>query len=114
MKGRRSAAHALAKILVSTNPQSVPEHALLPVARPLIELLRDVKSTEFQRFEALLAKLPPLLLAVGGGEVLLGENLRFAQLAQAAGAAVQVEVYESMWFVHPEQLVGLNAPPTYR
>eukprot|EP01048_Picozoa_sp_COSAG05_P004742 COSAG05_NODE_267_length_12595_cov_7.076905_2_plen_99_part_00 len=71
----------------------------LPTSHPLLSPIHAPA--------ALLANLPPLLLAVGGGEVLLGENLRFAQLAQAAGAAVQVEVYESMWsaFIHPEPLI---------
>ena len=44
-----------------------------------------------------LAKLPPLLLIVGSGEVLLGENLQFGQMVRAAGAIAQVEVWGGMW-----------------
>ena len=42
----------------------------------------------------LLARLPPLLLIIGGAEQLLGESIMFAQKAQSAGASVQVEVFE--------------------
>ena len=45
----------------------------------------------------LLAELPPMMLVIGSRDILLGDNLMFAQAAQAAGAAVQVEVFEGMW-----------------
>ena len=44
----------------------------------------------------LLAELPPMMLVIGSRDILLGDNLAFAQAAQAAGAAVQVEVFEGM------------------
>jgi virginiamycin B lyase len=43
-----------------------------------------------------LSVLPPLLLAVGGGEALLDDTLRFAEAATAAGVKTQVDVYEEM------------------
>jgi len=60
----------------------------------------------------LLSKLPPIMLVVGGNEVLLGENLQFAQRAQKAGAAVQLDVYEDMWhdFIQYSEGCGADAP----
>lgn len=46
---------------------------------------------------ALLAQLPPLMLVIGGAEVLLGENIAFAQRTQMAGGSAMVEVYTDMW-----------------
>lgn len=43
-----------------------------------------------------LGGLPPLLLAVGGSEALLDDTLRFGEAASAAGAKVEVDVYEAM------------------
>jgi acetyl esterase/lipase len=43
------------------------------------------------------AGLPPLLLQVGGREVLLDESTRAAARAHAAGVAVQVEIWNHMW-----------------
>lgn len=43
-----------------------------------------------------LTKMPPLLLAAGGGEALLDDTLRFAEAATVAGAKTQVDVYEGM------------------
>lgn len=47
--------------------------------------------------DALLARLPPILLIIGGDEVLLGENLQFAQRVQNAGGQAHVEVWDGMW-----------------
>lgn len=52
---RREAAHALAKMLVTTNPTLLSEHARLGSIRPLLYLCRENDSTELQQFEALLA-----------------------------------------------------------
>jgi virginiamycin B lyase len=43
-----------------------------------------------------LAGLPPLLMAVGGAEVLLDDTIRFAEAASAAGVKTHVDVYEEM------------------
>ncbi|MFI9596412.1 alpha/beta hydrolase [Nonomuraea sp. NPDC052265] len=40
--------------------------------------------------------LPPLLLAVGGDEILLQDAHRFAEAASAAGVPVNLDVYEGM------------------
>eukprot|EP00037_Helgoeca_nana_P012539 m.114226 g.114226 ORF g.114226 m.114226 type:complete len:787 (+) comp21505_c0_seq10:477-2837(+) len=45
----------------------------------------------------LLAELPPLMLIVGGGETLLGENIAFAQRCHLAGTPAMVQVYTGMW-----------------
>ena len=39
---------------------------------------------------ALIAKLPPLMLIIGGTEIILSDNIEFGQLAQGLGAPVQV------------------------
>ena len=57
----------------------------------------------------LLAELPPLMLVVGSRDILLGDNLGFAQAAQAAGAPVQVEVFEGMWHDFEEESQGCGA-----
>ncbi|NGN70427.1 alpha/beta hydrolase fold domain-containing protein, partial [Streptomyces sp. A7024] len=43
-----------------------------------------------------LGGLPPLLIAVGGDEILLDDARRFAAAADAAGVSVQLDVYEGM------------------
>jgi epsilon-lactone hydrolase len=43
-----------------------------------------------------LTRMPPLLLAVGSGEALLDDTLRFGEAATAAGVKTTVEVYEGM------------------
>jgi monoterpene epsilon-lactone hydrolase len=57
----------------------------------------------------LLAELPPMMLVIGSRDILLGDNLAFAQAAQAAGAAVQVEVFEGMWHDFEEESQGCGA-----
>lgn len=43
-----------------------------------------------------LSRMPPLLVIVGGDEILLGDSRRFAEAASAAGAAVDLDIYEGM------------------
>jgi epsilon-lactone hydrolase len=43
--------------------------------------------------------LPPLLVQVGADEVLLSDSTRLAKRANAAGVAVELEVWEEMWHV---------------
>eukprot|EP00039_Didymoeca_costata_P022046 m.3565 g.3565 ORF g.3565 m.3565 type:complete len:799 (-) comp2788_c0_seq1:42-2438(-) len=57
----------------------------------------------------LLAQLPPLMLIVGGQEVLLGENIFFAQKAQQAGAAVVTEVFTDMWHDFMQESQGCGS-----
>ena len=57
----------------------------------------------------LLSMLPPLLLIVGSAEVLLGENIAFAQRAQAAGAPVVAEVFTHMWHDFMQETEGCGA-----
>ena len=57
----------------------------------------------------LLAELPPLMLIIGSRDMLLGENLAFAQKVQSAGAAAQVEVFSGMWHDFIEETHGCGA-----
>ena len=57
-----------------------------------------------------LSKLPPLLMQVGGREVMIDDTHRLAESARAAGVDVTVDVYEAMSHVfqwrastHPER-----------
>jgi monoterpene epsilon-lactone hydrolase len=43
-----------------------------------------------------IAGLPPLLVMVGSKEVLHDDSRRFAEAAPAAGASVQLDIYEGM------------------
>ncbi|MBB1254994.1 alpha/beta hydrolase [Streptomyces sp. OF3] len=49
--------------------------------------------------------LPPLLFAVGTGEALLDDSVRFAEAADAAGVRTRVDGYESL--IHGFQLLTL-------
>ncbi|MCZ8518628.1 MULTISPECIES: alpha/beta hydrolase [Paenibacillus] len=53
-----------------------------------------------------LRRLPPLLIQVGGEEVLLGECEAFAQQAAKAGTEAALEVWEGMWCVF-QQLAAM-------
>lgn len=56
-----------------------------------------------------LAGLPPLLILVGGDEVLLDDARRFAEAASAAGTAVTLDIYQGM--LHAFHLSALAAKP---
>ncbi|KIG14449.1 6-hexanolactone hydrolase [Enhygromyxa salina] len=43
--------------------------------------------------------LPPILIHVGGQEILLSDSTRFEQRARAAGVDVRVDIYEDLWHV---------------
>lgn len=60
---------------------------------------------------ALLAQLPPLMLVIGGAEVLLGENIAFAQRTQMAGGSAMVEVYTDMWHDFVQETQGCGSRP---
>jgi acetyl esterase/lipase len=49
--------------------------------------------------EADLAGLPPLLIQVGGAEVMLDDSTVFADRARAAGVAADCEVWDGLWHV---------------
>jgi acetyl esterase/lipase len=70
----------------------------------------DPRISPAQASAELLGVLPcPLMLIIGGNEQLLGENLEFGQRAQAAGARVQVEVFEGMWHDFVQESEGCGA-----
>ena len=73
----------------------------------------DPRVSPAQAGSDILELLPPIMLVIGGNEQLLGENLEFAQKAQASGAHVQVEVFEGMWhdFVQESEGCGSTAGP---
>lgn len=49
------ARHCIAKMLVTTNPTLLTSAQRLGAIRPLIQLVRDIKGSDLQKFEALLA-----------------------------------------------------------
>ncbi|MEL7342094.1 MAG: hypothetical protein AAGM67_16550, partial [Bacteroidota bacterium] len=51
----RLARHTIAKMLVSTNPSLLTSAQRLGSIRPLVRLVRDIKASDLQQFEALLA-----------------------------------------------------------
>ncbi len=55
MVTKREAAHAIAKTLVTTDPNLLQAHMRLGSIEPLIALCGDVDATQLQQFEALLA-----------------------------------------------------------
>jgi acetyl esterase/lipase len=46
-----------------------------------------------------LSGLPPLLIQVGGDEVMLDDSTVFAERARAAGVAVDCEIWDGLWHV---------------
>ena len=60
----RLARHCIAKLLVTTNPSLLTSAQRLGSVRPLIQLVRDIKASDLQHFEALLA----LTNIAGSGE----------------------------------------------
>ena len=62
-----------------------------------------------------LAGLPPMLIHVGGDEVMLDDSRLFAERARAAGVETSFRIFDGMWHVHhhaapevPEALVAMN------
>jgi hypothetical protein len=51
----RNARHCVAKMLITTNPMVLTSAQRLGSIRPLIQLVRDIKSNDLQQFEALLS-----------------------------------------------------------
>ncbi len=47
--------------------------------------------------EADLARLPPMLIHVGGGELFLSEDQELARRAEAAGVDVELRVFDGLW-----------------
>ncbi len=54
-EARMEARHAIAKIMVSTNPNMIPEESLLGTISSLMAIVHDNDSTNLQQFEALLS-----------------------------------------------------------
>jgi len=52
---RREAAHAVAKTLITINPNLLSEHQRLGAVQPLLYLCREVDSSNLQQYEALLS-----------------------------------------------------------
>ena len=44
---------------------------------------------------------PPLLIFVGGDEIMLSDSTRLAEKARNAGVDVQIKIWEGMWHVFP-------------
>lgn len=57
----------------------------------------------------LIAKLPPLMMLIGGTEIILSDNIEFGQLAQGLGAPVQVEVFADMWHDFEQESEGCHS-----
>lgn len=69
---------------------------------------RDWRVSPFHAPDELLGELPPILVQVGGAEVLLDDGLEFARRVAAAGGTVELERFEgqghvvAMWTGLPE------------
>ena len=60
---------------------------------------RDLRGPELAPLAADLAGLPPLVVQVGSEEILLGESVRLAERARAAGVRVDLRRFDGMWHV---------------
>ncbi|CAE8611651.1 unnamed protein product [Polarella glacialis] len=54
-------------------------------------------------------RMPPLHIAVGGSESILGDSVRVAYAAAEGGADVTVEIYNGMWHVFPMYSEGCGS-----
>ncbi|MGZ9810420.1 alpha/beta hydrolase [Pseudoroseicyclus sp. H15] len=55
--------------------------------------------------EGYLSGLPPLLVHVGGAELMLDDSRLYAERAEAAGTPVTLKVWEGMWHVHQHAML---------
>lgn len=83
----------LAGLAPSGSPRELAEAADLYLAAT------DPKEPLASPLYADLGGLPPLLVQVGDHELLLDDSTRLAEVAEAAGVAVTLEVWEEMWHV---------------
>ncbi|MCA0144542.1 alpha/beta hydrolase [Blastococcus sp. LR1] len=60
---------------------------------------RDLRAPELFPLAADLGGLPPMVVQVGSREILLGEAVRLAELARAAGVPVDLRRFDGMWHV---------------
>ena len=56
------------------------------------------------------ARMPPIQIHVGRGEVLVAENAIFATRMAASGGAVELHEYDAMWHVFPMYYEGCEHP----
>jgi hypothetical protein len=87
---RLEAAHAVAKTLVTTNPNLLSEHQRLGCIKPLLLLCKETATTNLQQFEALLALTN--VLSCGNAE-----HDKFA--AEKGVGAVHYMVFSEHWMV---------------
>lgn len=76
---------------------------------PKAVALTDPIASPLQAAAGQLAVLPPLLMVVGSGDNLLGENFEFSRRVAGAGGAVQLEVWENMWHDFEEHSEGCGS-----
>jgi acetyl esterase/lipase len=89
LTGSSMQTHAAIDPLVSREGLRVAAHHYLGDANPMNPLASPIYAG--------LRGLPPLLIHVGGDEVLLSDATRFAERAGMAGVEVEVDVWEGMW-----------------
>jgi acetyl esterase/lipase len=69
---------------------------------------RDPQTPLLSPLYANLHGLPPILLQVGGDEMLLSDSVRFSQRAQAADVDIELSIWPGMW--HSWPLLGSYLP----
>lgn len=87
---RMEAAHCVAKILVTTNPNLLSEHQRLGSVKPLVMLCKESGATDLQHFETLLA----LTNVLSCGEA---EHEKLA--AEKGVTAVHYLIFSENWMV---------------
>jgi acetyl esterase/lipase len=71
--------------------------------------LNDPLISPLHADHSLISKLPPLMMLIGGTEIILSDNIEFGQLAQGLGAPVQVEVFADMWHDFEQESEGCHS-----
>ena len=88
------------------DPWFKPQH--LPKVRRHYCPDSEIKNPLVSPIFADVSGLPPIYIQVGSEELLLSDSTRLAENVQAAGGAVEIEIWEEMW--HVFQLFGFFVP----
>jgi len=73
-------------------------------------LTRDPVASPMRALGSTLAKMPPVQIHIGLGELLISENVIFATKMAGAGAACELHSYDQMWHVFTMYYEGCEHP----
>jgi acetyl esterase/lipase len=93
LAGTGSSYHRLASVDPMLSPEGLDEMAAAYAGT------EDLRHPLISPLYADLHGLPPVLIQVGGNEILLDDSVRLAQAIQQAGGQVRLQLFPNMWHV---------------